>query len=258
MQQLPASFVDFASALKILADSQADITELVTKWDEITDTTSPKTVKVSLSDGTYHSVDNLAKIRNDLVAGLSLDTPTVKTITVTTAQSSSRIRSSDQSCQVWHGDGVDNFDAVNGFSGVYKNTRNEVRTACFPASSTLNVSLEDMPRVVMVGAKISEDTLIDTVTINVSPSNLAFTEQNLMAASKHYYALVTFVNRNFGNDPSVMAGAPVTVILKSADITISRTIPPYMSVTYMMFGTPGGTVVNMHELVPDIVGGANG
>ena len=58
----PSSLLDFADALRLIAQSQSDVTELVVKWNEIMDTTSPTTVSV-LVGGLVKQVDNLAKIR---------------------------------------------------------------------------------------------------------------------------------------------------------------------------------------------------
>ena len=60
-RNLPHNLVDFGNALKMLANSQADVTELVTKWDELIDTNTAKTVTIKLSNGVVHKIDNLAK-----------------------------------------------------------------------------------------------------------------------------------------------------------------------------------------------------
>ena len=66
MTNIPHSIVDFAAALKLLAESQSDVAEIVTKWDLICDTETARTVEITLSNG-VHKVDNLAKIRQDLI-----------------------------------------------------------------------------------------------------------------------------------------------------------------------------------------------
>ena len=79
MVEIPHNVLDFADALHLLAQSQSDVSEIVTKWDLICDTTTARTVTVNIN-GTTMEVDNLAKIRQDLVSGLSLDNPTVTSL----------------------------------------------------------------------------------------------------------------------------------------------------------------------------------
>lgn len=256
--KVPSAILDFAQALELLAKSQGDITSVLTKWDQITNTDTPSTVEITLSDGTTHTVDNLAKIRRDLIAGLSLDEPTVKSIKFTGVRANGVSKATTQYGMSWHSLGEYAFDSSSGFAGVYRSINNDFRTICVPGSSSIDLGLLDMPKVILLGAPdLESDEPITDVTVNVSAPSLAFMTQGMLAEYKHYYTTVTVVNRYMGTTSNPdFNGAPVTIHwVTGSGLTVDRTIKPLCSVTFLMFAPAGGSSVNIQEIVPDINGG---
>ena len=152
MVQLPSAIVDFADALKALVDSQSDVTQLVTKWDELTNTDTPGTVKIVLSNGTEHTVDNLAKIRNDLVEGLALDNPSVWSLSFKSSNGAGGMISAGGNYGHTFHNGVDGsgnvedpFDRYSGFVGFARMARNEFYTTCVPNKDVCDFQLFQMP-----------------------------------------------------------------------------------------------------------------
>lgn len=252
MTSLPASFVDFSSALSLLANSQADITELVSKWSDIMDTTTPKTVDVGLSDGEQYMVDNLAKIRADLIAGLSLDEPTVKAIHFSGYRTTSTLMGTLQYGKTWHPADSYDFDPLEGYTAIYSNDLNTFRTACVPKSDNLSVMLLDMPRIVLLGSEVSTNIpIIDDVTITVSAPPASLVSSGTLAENKYYCGITTFVNRNFGTQAGGInsEGNPVKLTLASGDVTLSTIeIPPTQCISVLMFAAAGGSIVHIHPL----------
>ena len=259
MVQLPSAIVDFADALKALVDSQSDVTQLVTKWDELTNTDTPGTVKIVLSNGTEHTVDNLAKIRNDLVEGLALDNPSVWSISFKSSNGAGGMISAGGSYGSTFHNGVDGsgnvedpFDRYRGSVGFARMTRNEFYTTCVPNKDVCDFHLFQMPRVMWLGqpdAKNSNVALSNyTFNIKAPPASWA-TSGNLVEGAQ-YYGQVTLINAylsgstplgdvtvNIVADPGNAAGGTRTIV-----------IPQKSYVTLLLWAAPGQALVNIVKL----------
>lgn len=243
MEGLPASFVDFKAALKALVDSQTDVLKLVTAWSQIMDTDTPGTVDITLTDGIKKTVDNLAKIREDLVAGLSLENPKVTSITARSSRSSSTMEAS-------RGYGwspvVSGLTASGlGLMGYYGNVGNVMRSMVY-LDSEATLELQDVPRVLLLGLDGTTD-----YTLTVNPPNNEFLNSVYLIGGIPYVTTVTFVNRKIN-------GTKFTEYVTLNINGNSRRIPPGMSASYLMWVIPGeGNMVVLHEIVHDITGGVN-
>lgn len=249
--KLPQNFVTFADAIKILYESQRDVTELVSKWDDIVNTDTPGTVDITLSSGVTKKVDNLAKIRNDLVKGLGLDEPTVRAIHFNGYRSKSTVTGMTQY-------GIEYKDGTSGNSplfgdqfGGYRNIWNTMYSVCLPKSNNITLSLHNVPRIIMLGVNVfdgQQNVYITDYTINITAPPNSYITSGVMA-NEQYCTLVTFINRNFGADPTNVIHGQVTLRIKSGTFEVSRKIDPDKSVTYALFAAPGADVVNAHEIV---------
>lgn len=257
---VPSAILDFSQALAMLVNSQGDITTLITKWDQITNTDSPATVDIELSDGTVHTVDNLAKIRNDLIAGLSLDEPTVKSLKFQGVRENGISRATIQTGLGWHGSDEYAFDKYPGFAGVYRNLVNDFRTVCIPNQSRIELGLLELPRIILLGAQYAEDAdPISELTVDLSAPSRAYAEQGLLSDNRHYYTMVTIVNRyTSATGTASQDGYPVTVHWVTGDgvnlVSYDRTIKPKCSASFLMFAPAGGSIVNIQEIVSDSLG----
>lgn len=255
MQQLlPSSFVDFSEALRMLANSQGDITEIVSKWADITNADTPSMVTITLSDGTGpYEVPNLAKIRSDIVAGLSLDEPTVNALHFKGYRMHKTISGNVQYGNTWHDSYSDSFDSFEGYTAFYGNLRNDFRTICFPSSGSLSVTLLDIPRIVLLGAETRVGVpILDDVTIEIAPPPMSMVTNGSLVAEKQYCTMVTFVNRNFGSQAqgyNTETGYPVKLSLILGDnVEFVYDIEPRKCLTLILFAPAGGTIVNVHEV----------
>jgi len=256
MINVPHAIVDFAAALKLLAESQSDVSELVTKWDLICNTYTPMTVDITLSNG-VHKVDNLAKIRNDLIKGLSLKNPTVVEIKYRTNERDyGRQTASQLIGNSWYAVGENPFDAnSSGWKSCLRFLDNDVRSVCFPDTGDIHADLMGMPRVVVLGVPVGNGQPVTEVTIHLSAPSANWASDNLIGGDKQLYAVTMFVNRNFGGYGSAAIaypGNPVTLHVYDATGVrlFTREIPPAKCVSYMFFAGPGQNTVNFHELMP--------
>lgn len=63
---IPTKIVDFAQAIREICNSQADVQELVSKWNDIINDSVPKVVTIRLTSGEYAEIKNLAMVENEL------------------------------------------------------------------------------------------------------------------------------------------------------------------------------------------------
>lgn len=242
MEGLTASFVDFKDALKALTDSQKDVTSLVMAWNSIMDTDTPGSVSIVLTNGVTTNVANLAKIREDLSAGLSLSHPTVTTITASSRNGSYTVTSSRSYGKIPKVEGL----AIPGNSdtsamGIHRNVCTDMRTVCTLSSKYVTLEMQELPEVVLLGT----DTITD-YNLTVNPPNTGFLNQNILLDGVQYITKVTFVNRKI-TDGQFMGSVKLTIG------KFSRTILPGHSVSYFVWAAPGeGNAVNIHEYVPDL------
>lgn len=248
MVEIPHSLLDFSDALRLLAESQSDVVELVTKWDELCDTTNPKSITITVG-GVQHEVDNLAKIRQDLIQGLSLDNPRVSTLSFSQKRASAYYDATRRYMMTFNESDEDEFGAISPGSGVVETMRNVIRTIACPAESRLNVNLLDLPSVVFLGVpKNTGGTPIYTYDIYVKAPYSTEVEKTRMHAY-HYYTVVKFVNRTIGT-----LSGDVTINLRNetGNLLSSKVISPLKYSEFLFFATPGQNTVNIQEMIPDI------
>lgn len=252
MTNVPHSIVDFAAALKLLAESQSDVAEIVTKWDLICDTETARTVEITLSNG-VHKVDNLAKIRNDLIKGLSLDRPNVTDIRFTSYRSNGMIAAASRTSKVWYGINEDEYEKnAQGWRSYAQFMCNELRTVCIPDTPTMSVSMVNLERVIFLGwAPDGNAGYVTDYTISIASPPASYAD--MISTTRAHYTMVTFVNTN----PS-QNGVNLKIVYNPNDANgyITRAIPPGYSVTYLVWAALGQNLVNLIEQVPELTGGA--
>lgn len=253
MVEIPHSLLDFADAIRLLAESQSDVAELVTKWDELCDTTTPKTIKITVG-GVVHEVDNLAKIRDTLVNGLSLDRPSVKSLRFYGAQSRADYSATRRYMRGYNNDSYeDAYGNIVVGEGVMETLANTLRTVVYPTKARLNLRLYDMPAVMLLGVSKSVGEMpIDTYDIYVSAPSALFSEDGSLLPI-HYYTTTKFVNRNYGTgNPIVYGDVTINIHDATGKLTTTRVIPPNKCVEFLFFAAPGQDTMNFQELIPDI------
>lgn len=258
MVQLPHSLVDFADAIKALVSSQSDVTQLVTKWDEIVNTTTPTTVKIRLSDGTEHSVDNLAKIRNDLIEGLSLNRPTVDEINFRSKYGSSghliATRYSGYATYAGvdsqgSGPSEDPFDKYQGYAGFVRAIRNDFFTTCIPNKAVTTFNMFELPRVMWLGFidARNNDATIDNYTFTVQAPPQSLTAQDVTAAWQ-YCGIVTLINAYTNRAGTPLGDVTVNFIYDVSGSTRTVVIPQQSYVTLLFWAHPGQDSVNIGKI----------
>lgn len=250
MEQMPAAIVDFAAALKLLGQSQSDVAEIVTKWDLICNTDTPRTVEIQLSNG-VHKVDNLAKIRNDLIKGLSLDEPKVKSVQFSAYRVSGRISATDRISNAWHEDGEDPYEPTReGWETSARLGNTDIESVCMPTTPDITVRMSDLRPVIFVGwATGTDGNPITTFDIHIKSMHSAWSSS--LYSGKQYYTRTTFVNTNPNGDD-------VTIKLWYDDTNpngyFTRVLPVRKSFTVLVWAALGQNLVNIFELKEDIEG----
>lgn len=248
MVNIPHSVFDFADALRMLSESQGDVTEIVTKWDLICDTTIPRTVTVSVN-GTTREVDNLAKIRQDLVEGLSLDKPTVSSVTFRGKQSNQGNINADR----WSNKGWGDLPWVSvtdakGWIGSFRNTKNDFHSLCVVDrdsvvdGDSIKMDLLQMPKFAFLCA--------GHVTFTVSAPSVSYVQQGDLADTQ-YCTTTTFVNRWLDGNAAPL-GVVQLVVNDSVNDLLVVDIPPGKSVCLAMWASAGQNIVNAQEIIPHI------
>lgn len=258
MVQLRPALVDFADALKTLVNSQSDVTELVTKWDDLVNTTTPKTVKIVLSDGTEHLVDNLAKIRNDLVEGLSLDKPTISELKFQPKYGiSGGLKATEYiGATVYRPEGStssgpreDPFDKHDGYAGFVRALRNDFFTVCQPTKAATSFDLLDLPRVMALGVP---DERNNYATINIY--NFAVTAPSASRLASHelingqYGGMVTLLNSYTDKSGTLLGPVTVNFIYSTNGDTKTYVIQQKTSITLLLWANPGMNIVNIAKI----------
>lgn len=262
MTNVPHAIVDFAAALQMLASAQSDIAEIVTKWDLICDTTTPRTVKIELSDG-IHEVDNLAKIREDLVKGLSLDYPEVyalklKTkygpgvgrLSATQYSATTYIASSDSNSSF-----MDPYEKYEGHLGFVRNLNNTFYSCRMGQKQEIRVSLFELARFIWVGYPASpNDPPISAYSIHIKAPAV---NNTLYATDRQYCTLVTFIGAKTNQAGTVADGSVTLHIYHSDDDSIVDTVTLEYGkmATFLVWAAPGQNLVPMMRVreqeIPD-------
>lgn len=253
--QLPNSFVDFADALRILSQCSLDATEVVTKWSELMNTTTPAIVSVTVNGVTF-KVDNLAKIRRDIAAGLNVDVPRVRGVKLVDGKARGHLGPVESYGSVWKVAGDISYQDEPGYVGVYHGVFNDFYTACMPSKVDVTMKFLDLPKVVLMGAARAVGVLppdMLNLTVTAPPRSLVQSEE---LVNTSYYTKVTFVNRNLGMalpDGTAEHAEGLPVRLKVFDSTgalvYERALSPHGSVNLLMFTSPGSGTVNVQEVV---------
>lgn len=247
MEQMPAAILDFAAALKLLGQSQSDVAEIVTKWDLICSTDTPLTVEIHLSNG-VHKVDNLAKIRNDLIKGLSLNEPTCNTVNFKYYHRYGSISATDRTANVWHDAGEDPYEPSRvGWESYGRFMRVGVSSVCMPTTNDITVWMHQLEPVIIVGWATDAGGIPITAFdfhIKAMPPGVA----DSLYSDKQYYTKVTFVNTNSNGDD-------VTIKLwyndADADGYYTRVLPASRNVTFLVWAFIGQDRVNIFEMKND-------
>lgn len=252
MVEIPHSLLDFADALRLLAESQSDVAELVTKWDELCDTTNPKSIKITVG-GVEHEIDNLAKIRQDLIKGLSLENPEVTTLKFHSYRARALYESTRRFLQTFNETDENNYGVVTPGSGEVETMNNVLRTVVCPAKARMDLNLLEMPDTMFLGVpKTAGEAPIDTYDIYVKAPLALNVEQDKMRPY-HYYTYTKFVNRNFGTgNPIVYNDVTINLHDETGRVTVTKVIPPGRYAEFVFFATPGQDTMNIQEMVPDI------
>lgn len=252
MEQMPAAIVDFAAALKLLGQSQSDVAEIVTKWDLICNTDTPRTVEIQLSNG-VHKVDNLAKIRQDLIKGLSLNEPTCKVVKFSAYRVSGRISATDRVSNAWHDVDEDPYEPTrSGWETSARYLRNEVASVCMPTTNNITVHMAELEPVIFVGwEKDSGGTPITSFDFHIKSLPSGYSN-SLYCDHKQYYTRVMFVNTNPNGDD-------VTLKLWFNDADAQngyklRVLPVQKSATFLVWAAIGQNLVNLYEIKNDDAG----
>lgn len=253
MVEIPHNVLDFADALHLLAQSQSDVSEIVTKWDLICDTTTARTVTVNIN-GTTMEVDNLAKIRQDLVSGLSLDNPTVASLKLLEKSGGGygMVRPTHRYSVRPYTASNNLFGDGAGQSGMFESVYNVARTLAMPTKSLLELSLYELPSVMVLGWTPQAGTMpVENYEIRISAPDASYAEQGAMANSQ-YYATVKFANRNLGTTAPIEY-RPVTIKLCNATggLLLETVISPLRTREFMFWAAPGQDSVNLYEIIPD-------
>lgn len=249
MVNVPPAIVDFAAALKMLADSQGDISEIVTKWDLICDTTTPRTVTVELSDG-VHEVDNLAKIREDLVKGLSLSDPSVNSLKLTTKYGpDTAFLTAGRQTYMTRFDGSDSdssfhdaYEKYAGNRGIIRNMRNTFYSCCYAQKPDIHVGLFDLARFIWLGYPASSsDAPISTYNLYISAPVV---NETLYASGRQYCTEVTFVGARADFNGNSQGSVTLRIIHSDDGQLVDEfTIPYGGTVTLLIWAYPGQNAV---------------
>lgn len=240
MVTIPHSLTDFYDALRMLYESQGDVTEIVTKWDLICDTEVARTVPLDIN-GTTKLVDNLAKMRNDLVEGLSLDNPTVKSVTLQDREGNSgNINYGRWFTRI---SSASNNPFEDRARGSFRNTNNDYFTARIPDHSPVTANLLDMPRFVFVGGSRGAVTPITNFEIIVTAPSASYAQDDTFVDDQ-YCAMTTFVN---------MHTDAVTLGINDGEAYTSYSIQYKKSRTFLFFASAGMNKVNVQEISPEVV-----
>ncbi len=240
---VPSNVVDFGTALRMLADSQRDVTELVTKLDQLVNTTTPMTVDINLTGGTV-SVSNLAQIKKDLMDVASNSAPIVNSLTALSSDGKQKLRVTpkDISSRVLLNPNGSFNDQDNGSAGFYTGVRNTLRTVVVAEETIANVSMLDLPEVLLAGVRWDDrQTPHSTLKINVQPF---IGDSDKFVSDRMYYTTMTVVNRSASNFSMTVAdkfGTPVLVNIIPANGSIE-----YLFYSYPNKDTPNVVVINTY------------
>lgn len=237
MTGLSSNLVDFGTALRMLADSQRDVTELVTKLDLLVNTTTPMTVDIELTSGTV-TVDNLAMIKKELTATANNSAPIVQSMTALSSDGKQRmfVTPKDVSSRAVLVP-VDSFnDADTGMSGFSMGMRNTARTVVIAEETEAHVSLLDLPEVLLVGTRwMDGDVPHSALKINMMP----FTgDSKKFVTDRMYYTTMTVVNKS-------AAVFTVTIADKFGASVKVDSIPANGSIQYLFYSYPNKDTANV-------------
>lgn len=252
---MPKSFLSFADALRMLAQSSLDATEIVTKWDEITDVSTPRIVKITIN-GVTHEVPNIAKIRKDITEGLNSDYPEVQGLKIVTLQAHGSVDVGGYDGIVWHNDGGNPYRSGTGFIGVLAGLYNDFRSMCMPTTAEVRTQFLNLPKVMALGAATAPGITPQSVLnlyVTAPPRSLVSAKR---ITSDSYYTTVTFINRNFGRQlpdgtPEHGEGLPFTLNIYNVTggLLYTKVLQPHRSVQLFMFAAPEQSTINVQEII---------
>lgn len=218
VNNIPTAIVDFSTAIRKICESQLDVQELVSKWADIVNDTTPKTVSLSLTSGEALEVKNLAMVEQELRESVRETYPNINKSRVSFSGGSATAPfSAIYGATGSHGKGkMDKSlyplvgwtqSAVNDFV-----TYRPVNLG--PDNTEHTILFSQLPRQVMLGYP---DTFLGTANsntytrINVTPISSGDTDFDLMnnvddgqnsmgAVGYHYSCITRFINHSLTND----------------------------------------------------------
>ncbi len=206
----PTAITDFASAIQAICNSQLDVQELTSKWADIIDDVTPKTVEIHLTNGQTLSIKNMAMVEGELREAVRETYPNInKSRASFTYGSPTSSFSAIYGATASHGQAKldKSLTTLSGWTQSPVNdfvTYHPVEISTGATSATIRFS--QLPRLVMLG--IPEERTTTSIVVEPIPSNA--NDFDLMynvdangatEFAVYYYSCVTrFVNHSSAND----------------------------------------------------------
>lgn len=205
---IPTAIVDFAQAIREICNSQADVQELVSKWNDIINDSVPKLVTIRLTSGEYANIKNLAMVENELREAVRETYPNInKTRASFSGGSSTAPFSAIYGATSSHGRGkLDSSltgivgwtrSSVNDFF-IYHNV--ESNDSHSTQSNPKTIPFSQLPRMVALvdNPSITESFFAVTpIKSNDSDFDLMY---NTESSQYHYSCICRFINHSGTND----------------------------------------------------------
>lgn len=218
VNNLPIALTDFSQAIQAIRDSQLDVQELVSKWADIIDDTTPKVVNINLTNRQTLPIRNLAMVEAELRESVRETYPNInKSRSSFSGGSATAQFSAIYGATSSHGKGKFSKalspmvawtqSAVNDFV-----TYRPVNPG--PAETEHTIVFSQLPRQVMLGYPdvfLGTTTVNNYTRINVTPITSGDTDFDLPhnvddgqnasgAVGYHYSCTVRFINHSPLND----------------------------------------------------------
>lgn len=215
---IPTAITDFATAIQSICNSQTDVQELVSKWNDIINDQVPKVVSIRLTSGEYAEIKNLAMVERELRESVRTTYPNINTDRVSfTGGSSTAPFSAIYGSTSSHGKGrlSSALTPVVGWtqSSVNDFVTYHVLDKMYTESSKKVIPFSQLPRMVMLGLPETFEGVSNTDTyIQVNPIAAGDRDFDLMYnvdsengdPYPYYYSCITrFINHSATNDYKV-------------------------------------------------------
>lgn len=215
---IPTAITDFASSIQAICNSQLDVQELVSKWADIIDDVTPKTVEIHLTNGQTLSIKNMAMVEGELREAVRETYPNINKSRVSfTYGSPTSSFSAIYGATASHGQAKldKSLTTLSGWTQSPVNdfvTYHPVEIPTGATSATIRFS--QLPRLVMLGIptessggglveRTTTSIEIDPIPSNSSDFDLKYNVDANGASdfAVYYYSCVTrFINHSSDND----------------------------------------------------------